>query len=79
MGEIPSIDSSVVTVLAALILHDSIITEGTASSGRYAKIKASEKALEAIDGLPAFEFRRRYHCDCRGGENSVDVGVDTAD
>lgn len=77
-GEIPSLDGAPVSVLAAVIVHDSVIAEGTASSGRYAKVKASEKALTLLEGLPAFEFRQRYHCNCRDTENSANTDIGTA-
>lgn len=77
-GEIPTGDSSIVSVLAAVIVHDSVIADGTASSGRYAKVKASEKALAVLEGLPAFEFRQKYHCNCRGAEESTEADIGTA-
>lgn len=66
------------SVLAAVIVHDSVIADGTASSGRYAKVKASEKALAVLEGLPAFEFRQKYHCNCRGAEESTEADIGTA-
>ncbi|OJJ50927.1 hypothetical protein ASPZODRAFT_155932 [Penicilliopsis zonata CBS 506.65] len=64
-GEIPGIDGLPPTILAAVIVHDTVVAEGTASSGRYAKVKASENALSVLEGLPAFEFRNKYHCNCQ--------------
>ncbi|KAH8425375.1 ribonuclease III domain-containing protein [Aspergillus melleus] len=76
-GEIPSVDGSPVGVLAAVIIHDAVIAEGTASSGRYAKIKASEKALGVLEHTGASEFRAKYRCDCRATDSfqSVDIGT----
>jgi endoribonuclease Dicer len=34
-------------------------------SGRYTKVKAALLAAEELEGLPAFEFRSKYGCDCR--------------
>ncbi|KAL1855420.1 Dicer-like protein 1 [Paecilomyces lecythidis] len=72
-GEVPAADSSPTTVLAAVIVHDSVIAQGTASSSRYAKIKASEAALTRLEGLPPFRFRELYLCDCQRKE---DVPID---
>jgi endoribonuclease Dicer len=55
-----------------VIIHDEIVAEGVASSTRYAKLKASEAALAALEGLPAFKFRARYRCDCKIDENGAE-------
>ena len=65
---LPSIDGSPVRVLAGVMIHDDIVAEGTASSGRYAKVKASSNALELLKGLAPFEYRMRFRCDCSGGK-----------
>ncbi|OCL05832.1 dicer-like protein 1 [Glonium stellatum] len=52
------------TVLAMVLIHWNIIADGSAVSGRYARIKASNAALDLLEGLPQFEFRRRFGCDC---------------
>lgn len=50
-----------------------------ASSGRYAKIKASEKALALLEEISPTEFREKYQCDCREAkdaqDNMPDVGT----
>lgn len=76
-GEIPIGDGSSTSVLAAVIVHDTVIAEGTASSGRYAKVKASEKALVALEHTGAAEFRVKYHCDCQATDQfqSMDIGT----
>ncbi|KAI9847076.1 MAG: Dicer-like protein 1 [Sclerophora amabilis] len=63
-------------VIAAVMIHDDIVAEGRASSGKYAKVKASSNALELLRGLAPFEFRKMYHCDCKPVED--DDGEDTA-
>jgi endoribonuclease Dicer len=63
-GEIPSVDGAPTIVLAAVLVHNTVLATGTASSGRYAKIKASETALAVLEGLHASEFRDHYQCDC---------------
>lgn len=78
-GEIPGVDGAPTTVLAAVIVHDEVIAKGTASSGRSAKVKASEAALAVLEGLPAFRFREKYGCDCqkakKDGEPETENGA----
>ncbi|RHZ64704.1 putative RNA helicase/RNAse III [Aspergillus thermomutatus] len=77
-GELPTIDGAPAGVLAAVIVHGIVISEARSSSSRYAKVKASEKALTVLDGLLPSEFRQKYHCDCKETENSssaMDIGT----
>ena len=66
------------SVLAAVIVHEVVIAEGTASSGRYAKVKASEKALTALENMAPSEFREKYHCDCRTANDLQLMDIGTA-
>lgn len=77
-GELPVVDGTPATVLAAVLVHDAVIGEGTASSGRYAKIKASGKALSVLEEMSPSEFREQYHCNCRetnNNANEMDTGT----
>lgn len=51
-------------IVAVVMIHDEIVADASASSGKNAKVKASEKALRLLDGLVPFEFRRRFGCSC---------------
>ncbi|KAE8149317.1 ATP-dependent helicase dcl1 [Aspergillus avenaceus] len=75
-GEIPEVDGGTPSVLAAIIVHDAVIAEGTASSGRYAKVKASERALALLESVTPSEFRDKYHCNCREINDSESLAVD---
>lgn len=77
-GEFPAVDSTPASVLAAVIIHDAVIGERTASSGRYAKIKASEKALAVLEEMTLSEFREKYHCDCPETSSASGMEVGTA-
>ena len=54
------------TSIAALMVHDEIVADGQASSGKNAKVKASSNALKQLQGLAPFEYRIKYHCNCDG-------------
>lgn len=51
-------------ILAAVIVHNEAIAQGVSSSSRYAKVKASEKALGVLDGVLPWEFREKFGCNC---------------
>ena len=72
-NELPSIEGSPIRVIAAVMVHNEIIAEGTAASGKYAKVKASSNALELLKGLAPFEFRMQYRCDCTKATSEDEV------
>lgn len=51
-------------VVAMLMIHDKVHFHGVSVSTRYAKQKLTDIALNALDGLPEYEYRKRYGCDC---------------
>jgi len=57
-------------VISGLLIHRTIIGGVRAKSPRYAKIRTATKALEELDRLTVPEFRARYGCDCRNGEEA---------
>ncbi|KAL2853696.1 hypothetical protein BJX68DRAFT_274791 [Aspergillus pseudodeflectus] len=77
-GEIPAVDGELPRVLAAVMIHDSVIAEGLASSGRYAKIKASEKALAILGDIGQAEFQDKFNCNCREKEDTQEIDPGTA-
>ena len=67
--ELPSIiEGAAVRIIAVVMIHDQIIAEGTASSSKYAKVKASSNALAMLEGLAPFEYRIQYRCNCTEGK-----------
>ena len=56
------------TSIAVVMIHDEIVAEGQASSGKNAKVKASSNALKVLQGLAPFEYRMQYRCNCEGEE-----------
>jgi endoribonuclease Dicer len=51
-------------VVAMIMIHDKVHFHGVAVSGRYAKKKVADIALAALDGMPEYEYKKRYECDC---------------
>jgi endoribonuclease Dicer len=77
-AEIPVVNGETPRVFAAVMVHNQSIADATASSSRYAKVKASSRALAAIEGLSLSEFRKIYHCDCQIEQidgNGADIGA----
>ncbi len=52
-------------MLAAVVLHDTVIAEGQAASGKNAKVRASANALKLLQTHTPESFRRQYGCNCR--------------
>ena len=72
-NELPSIDGSPIVVVAVVMIHEEIVTDAQASSGKNAKVKASANALKLLAGVAPFEFRAKYMCDC-GRVKGEEVG-----
>ncbi|KAF2744199.1 dicer-like protein-like protein 1 [Sporormia fimetaria CBS 119925] len=51
-------------VIAMVMIHGKIHFDAVAASVRYAKPKVANLALEKLDSLPQYEYRRLYGCDC---------------
>lgn len=51
-------------VAAMIVIHNKVVFHSLGKNGRDARIRASQKALEKLDGLLPYEFRSRYGCDC---------------
>ncbi|KAH9882094.1 Dicer-like protein 1 [Plenodomus biglobosus] len=51
-------------IVAMVMIHGQVWFDSLGQSGRYARVKASHAALEKLDGLPPYEFRMKYGCDC---------------
>lgn len=52
-------------MLAAVMVHGQCIGEAVGTSSRYVKVRASEKAIEAIKMLLPTDFRIKFACDCK--------------
>lgn len=66
-SELPSlVPGGPVTSIAVVMIHDKIIAEGQAASGKNAKVKASQSALKLLQGIAPFEYRMQYGCTCEG-------------
>ncbi|GIZ41243.1 hypothetical protein CKM354_000455600 [Cercospora kikuchii] len=76
--ELPSIDGMErKDVIAVVMIHDRIMASSTGKSGRYARLRVANTALEKLDGLAPFDFRAKYGCDCKIDETGrVQLGQD---
>lgn len=58
--ETPSEDATERSAVGGLMIHDDVLTHAQSSGGKYAKIKAAQKALVILDGVTPSEFRQRF-------------------
>lgn len=63
--ELPSFDGSLPRNVAVVMIHDEIITDGEASSGKNAKVKACLEANELLRDITPLMYQTQYHCDCK--------------
>jgi endoribonuclease Dicer len=62
-------------IAAMVLIHNKVHFHSLGQSGRYARVRASHAALEKLEGLPPFEFRSKYGCDCvRRGDGASSQG-----
>ncbi|EMC91542.1 hypothetical protein BAUCODRAFT_570103 [Baudoinia panamericana UAMH 10762] len=77
--ELPSVDTvDRKDVVAAVMVHDEVVAFSKGRSGRYARLRAAQMAIEVIDGLAPFEFRSRFGCDCTLMETAEKETVNNA-
>jgi endoribonuclease Dicer len=72
-------------VVAMVMIHGKVRFDSIGQSGRYARPRAANAALEALEGLPQYQFRKLYGCDCtevdeetnrKDMEGRAEVGMD---
>jgi endoribonuclease Dicer len=51
-------------IVAMVLIHDKVSFYSIGQSGRYARVRVSQEALRELEGLPPYEYRRRYGCQC---------------
>lgn len=51
-------------VVAVVMIHEEILADVEASSGKNARVRASEKALRLLEGMSVEHFRKRFKCSC---------------
>lgn len=51
-------------MFAGVLIHGHVVAEASASSGKVAKVKASEIALKVLQGMGIADFRGKHGCDC---------------
>ncbi|KAJ5747415.1 uncharacterized protein N7511_009111 [Penicillium nucicola] len=77
-GEIPGVDGEPPTILAIVMVHGEPVAKAVATSSRYAKIKASSRALETLESMTRTDFQARYDCACHDDETAQAVEIGTA-
>ncbi|CBX93957.1 similar to dicer-like protein 1 [Plenodomus lingam JN3] len=62
-------------IAAMVMIHGKVWFHSLGQGGRYARLRASHAALERLDGLPPYEFRQKYGCDCVEEEGEGEGGL----
>lgn len=58
-------------VIAAVMIHNEIVADASASSGKNAKVKASDKANKVLENMIPVVFRKQFGCDCEGKKDGL--------
>lgn len=74
VGDISSVEDTKATIVVMVIIHGTVVSHAAGESVKYAKINASKKALELLDGIGLGEFREKYNCDCHN-ESQLMEGI----
>lgn len=51
-------------VVAMIMIHNEVHFHVVATSERYSKLNVCHLALKHLDGMPEYEYRRKFGCDC---------------
>lgn len=77
LPEIPGmVTSEAAKCMAAVMVHMTIVADADGTSTRYAKVRASHNALAVLKGLPPFEYRQKFGCDCQEKAEDGDGEMD---
>lgn len=82
MGALPTdtiIPGKGEALAAMFMIHNKVRFHDLGTSGRYARERCSKKALQALEGLPPYEYRKKYDCDCVDEDEMVGVVDEVAD
>lgn len=62
-------------ITAGVVVHNTTLAWSQGESARYARVRASQKALQILEGMSRDEFRARFRCDCARGKRLEEEGV----
>ncbi|KAF2671699.1 hypothetical protein BT63DRAFT_177682 [Microthyrium microscopicum] len=85
--ELPQLNPLAVSkIVSGVMIHDKVAGSAVRESSGYAKVAASKKALELLEGMFRPEFRAMFGCDCveevvdsdgstQGDAQKIDIGT----
>ncbi|KAI9888976.1 MAG: Dicer-like protein 1 [Vezdaea aestivalis] len=74
---LPALPGVAAKILAGVMIHETVVAEGHAESGKNAKVAASKAALTLLEGTTPAEFRKKYGCDCKLSDAELmEVGIE---
>ena len=51
-------------VMVVVLIHEKVVADSTAASGKVAKVKVSEKTLRLLEDMDTINFRKAFGCNC---------------
>ena len=68
------------TIIAVVMIHFKIVASSEGTSGRYAKERASHRALEELEQMNPKDFKEKFKCDCTPQDQGLNGALEkTAD
>ena len=52
------------TIVAVVMVHFHVVADSQGTSGKYAKIRASQKAVAQLEQMNPVDFKQKFGCNC---------------
>lgn len=65
--EMPAGHDGTIRITAGVMIHFRFIAQDQSSSSKYAKVRASKKAIKLLEEMTLQQFKEKFGCDCQVG------------
>ena len=69
--EMPPSHDGIIRITAGVMIHFRFIAQDQSTSSKYAKVRASKKAIKLLEEMTPMQFKHRFGCDCQVGREGV--------